>query len=76
MLGVSAAPGQRSRTEVGPDEPGVFRYWVADLIDQRLDPADEMLVYANDGDVNATGMNLEFEGRWPGGVAGRASVAL
>jgi iron complex outermembrane receptor protein len=55
---------------------GVFRYWVTDLINQGIDPADEMLVYANDGDVNATGVELEFEGRWPGGVAGRASLAL
>jgi iron complex outermembrane receptor protein len=55
---------------------GVFRYWVTDLINQRTDPADDMLVYVNDGDVHATGVELEFEGRWPGGVTGRASLAV
>ena len=42
---------------------GVFRYWVTDLINQQVDPADDLLVYANSGDVNATGVELEIEGR-------------
>jgi iron complex outermembrane receptor protein len=55
---------------------GVFRFWVTDLINQRMDPADDLLVYVNDGDANATGVELEFEGRWAGGMTGRASLAV
>lgn len=53
----------------------VFHYWVDDLITQRVDPADDQLVYVNDGDARASGIEFEFEGRWPHGVTGRVSYA-
>lgn len=51
----------------------VFHYDLHDLIAQIEDPADELLVFVNSGDVAADGIELELEGRCENGVRGRAS---
>lgn len=63
------AVGRRVRVSAN-----LFRYWVSDLITQQVD-TDDLLVYENAGDVQATGVEFEAEGKWPGGVGARVSLA-
>ncbi len=53
----------------------VYHYKVEDLIEQTTDPADGLLVFVNAGEVEASGLELELEGKWPGGWEGRISYA-
>ncbi len=53
---------------------GVYRLDVSDLIALVSDPDDESLVfYDNVEGVDASGVELEAEARWPSGVHGRVS---
>jgi len=47
-----------------------FYYHINDLITQQTDPADGLLVYNNIDEVNARGLELEAEGKWPRGLQG------
>jgi iron complex outermembrane receptor protein len=53
-----------------------FYYHINDLITQETDPADGLLVYNNIDEVNARGLELEAEGKWPGGLQGRISYTF
>lgn len=50
-----------------------FRYSINDLITLTTDPEDELLVFRNVSDVEATGIEAELEGKWEGGYEGRIS---
>ncbi len=50
-----------------------FHYRVDDLINQQKDPADGLLVYTNVAQVEATGLELELQGRWENGVEAQLS---
>jgi outer membrane receptor for ferrienterochelin and colicins len=52
-----------------------FYYKIKDLINQVIDPADELMVFVNHGEVKATGLELEVEGKWGNGLQGRISYA-
>ena len=49
-----------------------FHYRVDDLISQQTDPFDDLLVYNNVDRIDASGLELEVEGKWSSGF-GRAS---
>jgi iron complex outermembrane receptor protein len=51
----------------------VYRYRVEDLIALTSDPVDDLLVFDNTEDVKAHGFELQLEGKWPKGWAGRLS---
>ncbi len=53
-----------------------FRYRIQDLITQSTDPADNLLVYRNLDRIQATGFELELEGKAPNGIEGRVSYAF
>lgn len=53
----------------------LYHYQIENLIDQRVDPADGLLVFNNLDKVKATGMELELDGKTEKGYEGRASVA-
>ena len=53
-----------------------FYYHINDLITQQTDPADGLLVYNNIDEINARGVELEAEGKWPRGLQGRVSYTL
>ena len=53
-----------------------FYYKINDLIDQRIDPADHLIVYHNAGEIEARGLEFELEGKWPWGLEGRISYTL
>ena len=53
-----------------------FYYHINDLITQQTDPADGLLVYNNIDEVNARGLELEAEGKWPRGLQGRVSYTF
>jgi iron complex outermembrane receptor protein len=50
-----------------------FYYEIDDLIVLTTDPTDELLVFDNVDEVEAKGVELELEGKWPGIVEGRVS---
>lgn len=52
-----------------------FRYEIDDLIQQVVDPADNLLQFQNIGRVESWGAELEGEYRWDSGVRLRASYA-
>ena len=52
-----------------------FYYRINDLVTQQTDPADGLLVYNNIDEINARGLELEAEGKWPG-VQGRVSYTF
>ena len=56
-------------------EGGVFRNWINDLITIETNPADGQSIYENSGEVNATGVEVELDGRFAGGLQGRASYS-
>lgn len=47
-----------------------------DLISLTTDPGDGLLVFDNVDNVDAKGIELEMEGKWPGGHEGRISYTL
>ncbi|MCH8960128.1 MAG: TonB-dependent receptor [Bacteroidetes bacterium] len=51
----------------------VYDYHMRNLIDQGIDPEDEMLTYLNIGEVNAQGIEVEFNARFESGLSGYAS---
>lgn len=53
-----------------------YYYEIDRLIEQVLDPSDNLLVYRNGSKINAKGLGLTVEGRWPNGLDGRVSYAL
>jgi len=53
----------------------IFYYSIDDLITLTTDPADDLLVFDNVDKVETHGMELEVEGKWPGGWAGRVSYS-
>lgn len=50
-----------------------FYYEIEDLINLRLDPADDLLVFDNLDAAKAVGLELELEGKLENGLAGRIS---
>jgi outer membrane receptor for ferrienterochelin and colicins len=50
-----------------------FYYTIDNLINLVTDPADSLLVYRNQGEIRAHGIELELEGRWSNGLLGRVS---
>jgi iron complex outermembrane receptor protein len=50
-----------------------FYYEIDDLINLTLDPADDLLVFDNLDEVDATGAEFELEGKWGRGLEGRVS---
>ena len=53
---------------------GVYRNRISDLISLVLVPADGNYQYQNAGSALATGMDVEFSGRAPNGLQGKASL--
>lgn len=53
----------------------VYRHEMRDMIDQVSDPADGMLVFANQTRVSARGVEVEAEQHWAGGYRLRGSLA-
>lgn len=49
---------------------GVFSYHIEDLIRQINDPATDMMVFTNAGEMTAKGAEIEFEGVWAAGFRG------
>ena len=56
-------------------EGSVFRNWIDNLISIETNPADGQSIYENSGGVNATGVEVELDGRFAGGLQGRASYS-
>lgn len=54
----------------------VFRNWISDLISIETNPADGQSVYENSGQVDATGVEVELDGRFVDGLQGRASYSF
>jgi len=54
----------------------VYHYKIKDLISQQTDPMDGLLVYNNVGKIEASGLELELEGKWVNGLKGRISYAI
>ncbi|MBI5585695.1 MAG: TonB-dependent receptor [Deltaproteobacteria bacterium] len=52
-------------------EASGFYYTVSDLISQKLDPADNLLVFENLEEVETRGANIALEGKWRNGWEGR-----
>jgi len=53
----------------------VYRNWINNLISIETNPADGNSIYENSGEVNATGVEVELDGRFAGGLQGRASYS-
>lgn len=53
-----------------------FMNSIRHLITQRLDPADNLLVFVNSPAVKARGLEFELEGQGAGGVQGRLSYSF
>lgn len=52
-------------------------YYIAhDLINQVIDPVDQLLVYQNVSNVRGRGIEAEIEGHFAGGIRGRLSYTL
>lgn len=54
---------------------GLYRYRINGLITQRLDPVDGLLVFVNQSAVNASGVELEVNGRFASGADLHMSLA-
>jgi iron complex outermembrane receptor protein len=52
---------------------GGFYYQIDNLISQKTDPADGLLVFRNTDEVEGKGMEAEIEGRWSSGFQGKMS---
>lgn len=55
---------------------GHYRYTVRDLIDQETDPADGLLVFRNQAEVQARGWEVDAEATFAGGWRLRASTSF
>jgi outer membrane receptor for ferrienterochelin and colicins len=53
-----------------------YYYEIDKLISQVLDTSDGLLVYRNGDQINAKGLELTLEGKWPNGWDGRVSYAI
>ncbi|OGB37881.1 MAG: hypothetical protein A2461_07205 [Burkholderiales bacterium RIFOXYC2_FULL_59_8] len=53
----------------------LYRNVVRDMIDQVVDPADGMVVFANQPSLQTRGVELDTEKRWPSGYRVRASLS-
>lgn len=53
----------------------VFRNDISDLIEQIVDPADSLLIFANTGEVRTTGVEVEIDARLLPGWRGRAGYS-
>ena len=49
---------------------------INDLISLTFDPADNLFVYKNTGDVESKGVEAELEGRWKNGLTSRVSYTF
>ena len=54
----------------------LYYYVIKGLLSQKVDPADGLLVYSNLEKVEAKGIELELEGKWPSGIEGRISYTF
>jgi outer membrane receptor for ferrienterochelin and colicins len=54
----------------------LFYSRINDLIDQVADPGDGSLRFQNRDSIETKGLELEIEGKWPGGLEGRISYSL
>jgi iron complex outermembrane receptor protein len=52
----------------------VFSNWISDLITVETNPV-EQLMYENSGKADAIGVEVELDGRWDGGLQGKASYS-
>ncbi len=52
-----------------------YYYQIDDLISQTVDPIDNLSTYQNSSRIEARGVELELQGRWPNGWEGRLSYA-
>ncbi|MBF8258255.1 MAG: outer membrane receptor for ferrienterochelin and colicin [Actinobacteria bacterium] len=50
-----------------------YSYKITDLITQKTDPVDTLLLYRNVAPVRTRGVETELNGRWGNGLEGRAS---
>lgn len=62
--------GQGGRVGVG-----VYRNTMHDMIDQVIDPADGLAIYANQSPIQTHGIELDAEKRWSGGYYLRGSLS-
>ena len=62
------APGLRGTLNV-------YRYRIDNLITQRTDPADGLLVFVNQESVDARGIEAELERKWDNGAIARVAIA-
>jgi len=53
----------------------VFHNWIDDLISLETVPSNDHSVYQNFGEADATGVEVELDGRLAGGLEGRASYS-
>jgi iron complex outermembrane receptor protein len=54
----------------------LFYNKIKDLINLTNDPADDLLVFMNIGEVKAKGLEAELEGKWESGITGRMSYTF
>jgi len=53
-----------------------FYYTIQDLITQTTDAVDNTLVFTNADKVEAKGIEIELDGKWPSGFEGRVSYSI
>lgn len=53
-----------------------FRFRMSDLIENRVDPADSLLVFDNRGRAEAEGIEFGVRREWAGGVVGRCGLVF
>jgi iron complex outermembrane receptor protein len=53
-----------------------FHYNIDDVIEQYLDPSDDLLIFRNLKEVKANGIETALLGKWENGVKGRASYTF
>lgn len=53
-----------------------YYYTIKGLITQTPDPEDSLLVFRNDESIEAKGIELALDGKWPSGIEGRLAYAL
>jgi len=54
----------------------VFRYKLDDVIEQFIDPADDLQVFMNSESIKATGFEAALNGVWENGLKGRTSYTF
>jgi iron complex outermembrane receptor protein len=53
-----------------------FHYKIEDVIEQFVDPADDLLVFRNSDAVKANGIETALTGKWDNGAKGRVSYSF